>query len=43
MSLTQNKSDNDIATLFALLIALSNAFFGSPRPKDNPLKILFRY
>ena len=27
---TQNKSESDIATLFALLIALSNAFLGSP-------------
>ena len=27
---TQNKSDKDIATLLELLIAFSNAFFGSP-------------
>ena len=27
---TQNKSDNDIATLFEFLIALSKAFLGSP-------------
>ena len=27
---TQNKSDNDIATLFEYVIALSKAFLGSP-------------
>ena len=33
---TQKRSDKDIATLFELFIALSNAFFGSPSSHKYP-------
>ena len=35
---TQNKSDKDIATLFELFIALSNALLGSPSSQRYPSK-----
>ena len=35
---TQNKSDKDIATLLEFIIALLNAFFGSPSSHKYPSK-----